>query len=159
MPIRPSRHSPDPSLSLGFSLAVPVGTDAIQRSVSQSRVGLSGTTGASGSGDASKERDASASECGARGRCVSPPAGRPWAMVGSAARAPGRQLFQTRLPRGGANLDPDPRLALPPPAAERSAEGAAVMTDDYGDKVVGGGSFPTRGGRYFIYRPPLGSVG
>ena len=49
------------------------------------------------------------------------PAGRPWAMVGSAARAPGRQLFQTRLPRGGANLDPDPRLTLPPPAAERSA--------------------------------------
>ena len=81
------------------------------------------------------------------------PAGRPWAMVGSAARAPGRQLFQTRLPRGGANLDPDPRLALPPPAAERSAEGAAVMTDNYGDKVVGGGSFPT------IYHPPLGSVG
>ena len=97
---------------------MPLGTDAIQRSVSHASASPA-TTGASGSGDASKERDAPASESGARGRCVSPPwraairglpAGR--AMVGS-ARAPSRQLLHTRLPHGGENCVPDPRFALP----------------------------------------------
>jgi hypothetical protein len=128
---------------------MPVGTDAIQRSVSQciAREGLSAMSGADGSGDASEERDASASESGARGRCASPPwrgdlraaVVRWWAAPGRPAGIRSRRVFHAVT-----------RSALPRPADSGGSGG------EHGEGVVGVSS-PTRGGRYFIYRPLLGS--
>ena len=148
MPIRPSRHSPDPSLSLGFSLAVPVGTDAIQRSVSHAsaspaRLELPDQETRPRKGTLLlRVRSAWALRFAAVAR-GDRPAVRWWTAHGRPAGSCYTRVFRT-----------EEKTAFPTHASRshgwRTAEGAVVT-------MVGGPFWSTRSGRCFIYRPPLGS--